>query len=61
LAPSMNTEMWNQASTQRNLRQLKADGFGFIDPGTGWQACRTVGTGRMAEPEDILKAIVSRL
>lgn len=59
LAPSMNTEMWNQPSTQRNLAQLKSDGFRFIDPGTGWQACRASGPGRMAEPDDIFEAIAS--
>lgn len=61
LAPSMNTEMWNQASTQRNLAQLKADGFGFVEPGSGWQACRASGPGRMAEPEDIFSAIAANL
>ncbi len=61
LAPSMNDTMWNQASTQRNARQLAADGYRLIGPGDGWQACRTVGTGRMAEPEDLLHAIRSSL
>ncbi|MEL6498351.1 MAG: flavoprotein [Planctomycetota bacterium] len=56
LAPSMNTEMWNQASTQRNIAQLRHDGFTFVQPGTGWQACRTEGKGRMAEPDDIARA-----
>jgi len=54
LAPSMNSVMWAQASTQRNAATLKGDGFGFIGPADGWQACRHVGTGRMSEPEEIL-------
>jgi phosphopantothenoylcysteine synthetase/decarboxylase len=54
LAPSMNAVMWAQPSTQRNLRVLKDDGFQIIGPGEGWQACRTVGAGRMSEPEEIL-------
>jgi phosphopantothenoylcysteine decarboxylase/phosphopantothenate--cysteine ligase len=54
LAPSMNAQMWDQPSTQRNLAQLRADGFRMIDPDDGWQACRTDGKGRMAEPARIL-------
>jgi len=59
LAPAMNTVMWEQPSTQRNARTLIEDGFTLIGPGSGWQACRHVGTGRMSEPEEILQAIVS--
>ena len=55
LAPAMNEVMWSQASTQRNLETLRADGFRFIGPAEGWQACRAVGPGRMSEPEDILE------
>jgi phosphopantothenoylcysteine decarboxylase/phosphopantothenate--cysteine ligase len=61
LAPSMNETMLSQPSTQRNLATLEADGFTLIGPGTGWQACRTVGAGRMTEPEDLLAAIAARL
>ncbi len=53
LAPSMNEVMWSQPSTRRNHRQLMDDGFRFIGPGSGWQACRAVGPGRMEEPEAI--------
>lgn len=61
LAPSMNEVMLNQPSTQRNLATLAADGFTLVGPGTGWQACRTVGAGRMTEPEDLLAAIAATL
>lgn len=57
LAPSMNDTMWRQPSTQRNLKRLTEDGFRFIGPDEGWQACRTVGAGRMAEPESLLDAL----
>lgn len=53
LAPSMNEVMWAQPSTQRNAAQLRDDGFEMIGPGEGWQACRTVGSGRMSEPHEI--------
>jgi len=57
LAPSMNAVMWGQPANQRNLKTLEADGFQFIGPDDGWQACRTVGTGRMSEPEEILARV----
>ena len=61
LAPSMNEVMWNQPSTQRNLRQLNEDGFQIIQPGSGWQACRTEGVGRLAEADEILETISNTL
>lgn len=57
LAPAMNSVMWAQPATQRNVRQVIEDGFRLIGPGQGWQACRHVGTGRMSEPEEILAAL----
>lgn len=57
LAPSMNAVMWNQPATQRNLAQLRADGCRIIEPTEGWQACRTEGIGRLAEPEVIIEAV----
>lgn len=59
LAPSMNAVMWNQPATQRNLKTLRDDGFRFVDPEEGWQACRTVGVGRMAEPQTLLAHLAS--
>jgi phosphopantothenoylcysteine decarboxylase/phosphopantothenate--cysteine ligase len=61
LAPAMNEVMWNQPSTQRNVAQLQADGYRMVGPGTGWQACRTEGVGRMSEPQEILDAIHAAL
>lgn len=57
LAPSMNTRMWENPIVQQNLRSLSARGYHVVSPGEGWLACRAVGQGRMAEPEDILAAI----
>jgi phosphopantothenoylcysteine decarboxylase / phosphopantothenate---cysteine ligase len=61
LAPSMNSVMWAQPATQRNLKMLEQDGFVLIPPGEGWQACRHTGPGRMAEPDDILRAVAGAL
>ncbi len=57
LAPSMNEVMWNQPATQRNVAQLRADDCRIIEPAEGWQACRTEGAGRLAEPEVIIEAV----
>ncbi len=61
LAPSMNAEMWSKASVQRNISRLREDGLHFVEPGSGWQSCREVGTGRMAEPTEILESIAKLL
>ncbi len=61
LAPSMNEQMWNNPGTRRNIEQLRDDGFRFVGPAGGWQACRTVGAGRMAEPWEILHDLAEAL
>ncbi|QOI99233.1 MAG: hypothetical protein HRU70_01495 [Phycisphaeraceae bacterium] len=61
LAPSMNAVMWGQPSTRRNIATLADDGYRFVGPAEGWQACRTVGQGRMSEPDEILDAARSAL
>lgn len=58
LAPSMNSVMWAQASTQRNVATLRSDGFKIVGPAEGWQACRTSGPGRMSEPEELVRELV---
>lgn len=61
LAPSMNETMWSQPSTRRNAEQLVRDGYRIIGPAEGWQACRTIGAGRMVEPEELLDAVADAL
>ena len=62
LAPAMNTEMWEQPSVQRNWQQLLTDQrYSTVGPGSGLLACDRLGTGRMAEPTEILTAIYSLL
>ena len=57
MAPAMNTNMWEHPAVQRNLEQLQSDGVVCVPPGEGWLSCRDVGSGRMAEPEQILEFI----
>jgi len=54
VAPAMNSEMWLHPATQENVRRLRERGVQFIDPGEGYLACRTVGPGRLAEPDEIV-------
>lgn len=61
LAPAMNTRMWDNPVVQRNINTLRELGYLFIEPTEGWLACRTVGKGRMAEPETIVEAVVRQL
>ena len=61
LAPSMNDVMWGQPSTKRNAQTLRDDGYRFVGPEEGWMACRSVGPGRMAEPDQLLQAIAAAL
>jgi phosphopantothenoylcysteine decarboxylase/phosphopantothenate--cysteine ligase len=59
IAPAMNVEMWNNAATQRNVHQLRADGVQFLGPASGDQACGEVGAGRMLEPHEMLEDIIA--
>ena len=61
VCPSMNTQMFESRSVQRNLDQLKADGYFVIDPESGELACGTIGPGRLPEPEDILDRLLYTL
>ena len=61
LAPAMNVEMWSKPAVQRNIEQLKADGYHILAPGEGWLSCRVSGPGRMAEPVDIESAVIAAL
>jgi phosphopantothenoylcysteine decarboxylase/phosphopantothenate--cysteine ligase len=55
-APAMNTQMYQNPIVQKNIQTLVDLGFHAIGPGEGSLACGTVGLGRMAEPDEILRA-----
>lgn len=61
IAPAMNTKMYENPVTQRNLKTLKELGYVIVTPGDGYLACGTVGKGRMEEPAKILETIVSEV
>jgi phosphopantothenoylcysteine decarboxylase/phosphopantothenate--cysteine ligase len=57
VAPAMNSQMWSKRSVQRNIETLSRDGVFIVPPVEGWQSCRTIGLGRMAEPQVIQATI----
>lgn len=61
LAPAMNVRMWHHKATQRNIAQVKADGVHLVGPVAGDMACGEHGLGRMAEPGDIVAALMPLL
>src|SRR5215813_7014895 len=54
IAPAMNTTMWENPATQRNIAQLRKDGVHFVEPIAGELACKTVGTGKLEDVENIV-------
>lgn len=57
-APAMNPAMWSHAATQRNVRQLDADGVQFVGPNAGEMAEKgEAGVGRMAEVPELVQRI----
>jgi len=55
IAPAMNTTMWFHAATQRNVETLRNDGVLFVEPIAGELACKTVGTGKLEDVENIVR------
>jgi len=53
-APAMDLDMLRHASTKNNIQKLISWGNHQIDPGHGELASGLTGTGRMAEPEEII-------
>lgn len=61
VCPSMNTHMYENRATQRNLDTLRADGHLVVEPSAGELACGTSGPGRLPDPPEILDRIAARL
>lgn len=58
LAPAMDLDMLKHPSTQTNLSRISSFGNHVIDPTYGELASGLTGTGRMAEPEEIVEHLV---
>src|ERR1700691_3420444 len=61
VAPAMNVNMWNHAATQANLEILRKRGVRIVEPGDGYLACGMTGSGRLAENETIVAAVLEAL
>ncbi len=61
IAPSMDMDMLNHPSVRRNIEILSERGNMIIEPATGYLASGLTGKGRMAEPENIVKEIITFL
>ena len=57
VAPAMNHRMWRQPATQANVATLLARGVRMVGPNDGPLAEGESGTGRMAEPVEIVAAL----
>jgi len=60
-APAMNTNMFQHAAVQSNLRTLRERGCHFVGPDSGVLACKTIGVGRMIDPEYIVEVALGLL
>jgi phosphopantothenoylcysteine decarboxylase/phosphopantothenate--cysteine ligase len=56
LAPAMHTGMWEHPATRANVAALRERGARVVGPEAGPLAAGDEGLGRMAEPEEILRA-----
>jgi phosphopantothenoylcysteine decarboxylase/phosphopantothenate--cysteine ligase len=61
VAPAMNVNMWNHDAMKANLATLSQRGVEIIAPGSGYLACGMTGSGRLAEIDEIVQAVLARI
>jgi len=61
VAPAMNVNMWNHPATRANVELLRARGVTIVEPGSGYLACGMTGSGRLADIETIVQAVLNAL
>jgi phosphopantothenoylcysteine decarboxylase/phosphopantothenate--cysteine ligase len=61
VAPAMNPRMWSHPATRANAETLRARGVELVGPDEGETAEGELGVGRMAEPDEILRAALALL
>ncbi|AEX84707.1 phosphopantothenoylcysteine decarboxylase [Marinitoga sp. 1135] len=57
VVPTMNTRMYDSPAFQRNLKNLKNDGWTIVEPEVGHLACGEIGKGRYPDNEIIMEYI----
>lgn len=61
VAPAMDTDMWQQASTKRNVERVLADGIIVMNPESGELASGLIGEGRLPDLSTIVDAVQQHL
>jgi phosphopantothenoylcysteine decarboxylase/phosphopantothenate--cysteine ligase len=61
ICPAMNTNMYMNPIVKENVAKLASNGYCFVEPGYGELACKTEGTGRLAELSHIIEEVESIL
>jgi phosphopantothenoylcysteine decarboxylase/phosphopantothenate--cysteine ligase len=61
VAPAMNVNMWEHPATQANLQTARKPRSAVVSPGSGYLACGMVGSGRLAENDEIVRAALELL
>src|SRR3954471_7535321 len=61
ICPAMHTEMWEHPAVQENLATLRRRGVHVVPPAEGRLAGGDVGTGRLADPADVVAAVEAQL
>src|SRR4051794_10759164 len=56
VAPAMNPRMWSHPATRANAEMLRMRGVVLVGPDEGETAEGELGVGRMAEPDEIVRA-----
>ena len=56
VCPAMHTEMWEHPAVTENVATLRRRGVHIVEPAAGRLAGGDVGTGRLADPADIVAA-----
>ena len=59
IAPAMNSAMYENETTQQNIRALKANAWEVVEPQVGHLACGDVGRGHLADINCIAEAILA--
>lgn len=61
VAPAMNTAMYKNPVTQRNIKTLSELGFQLIEPREALLACGDLGKGALSDTDDIISAVCKAL
>ncbi|MEZ4596901.1 MAG: bifunctional phosphopantothenoylcysteine decarboxylase/phosphopantothenate--cysteine ligase CoaBC [Chloroflexota bacterium] len=59
VAPAMDGGMYGHPATRANVERLRGFGYAIVEPAVGALASGQVGQGRLAEPADLVAAVVA--